>query len=167
MKALYALYDDGLSAQRAVDGLRGAGIADQNITVISAQPMEEFEFARIHSRSAMWYVACLGAVLGFAAATGLTYATQISWMLPTGGMPIVSWWTNLIIMFEWTMLGAILAAVGAFMAGGGLLRRRAPLYDPAVSDGKILVGVESPRDASVAELKRALLVNPDVELKTM
>jgi hypothetical protein len=167
MKALYALYDDGRSAQRAVDGLRDAGIADRNITVISARPMEDFEFVGIHSRSAMWYVACLGAILGFAAATGLTYITQTLWMLPTGGMPIVSWWTNLIIMFEWTMLGAILAAVGALIVGGGLLRRQAALYDPAVSDGKILVGVENPRDTSMAELKRALLVAPGVELKTM
>ena len=29
----------------------------------------------------------------------------------TGNMPIVAWWPNLIVMFELTMLGAILATV--------------------------------------------------------
>ena len=45
----------------------------------------------------------------------LTYyllgASQMSWPLKTAGMPIVSNWTNLIIIFEMTMLSAILATV--------------------------------------------------------
>ena len=165
MKALYALYDDGRSAQRAVDGLREAGITDQHITVISAQPMDEFAFSRMHGRTYMWYFACAGAVLGFTAATTLTYVTQSSWPLRTGGMPIVSWWTNLIIMFELTMLGAIVATVATLIVGGRLLRRRPALYDPAVSDGKILVGVENPADTSVDRVQRALRISPAIDLK--
>ena len=46
MKTIYALYPDGQSAQEAVDGLRAAGVAERDITVISSYPMEDFEFGR-------------------------------------------------------------------------------------------------------------------------
>ena len=167
MTALYALYPDGHSAQRAVNGLRAAGVKDQEITVISAQPMEEFEFSHIGARSAMWYIACLGGLVGFASATGLAYLTETSWPIQTGGMPILSWWPNLIIMFELTMLGAILASVATLIVTAGLGRRRPALYDPAVTDGQILVGVENPPEASVPDLQRALQVHPSVTLKTI
>ena len=156
MKALYALCDDGRSAQRAVDGLRQAGITDQDITVISAQPMDDFAFSRMHSRTYMWYMACVGAALGFTAATTLTYVTQSSWALRTGGMPIVSWWTNLIIIFEMTMLSAIVATVITLLVTAGLPSRGGKLYDPEVSDGYILVGVENPSDAGRLESALAL-----------
>jgi hypothetical protein len=167
VKAVYALYADGASAQRAVDGLRAAGMADTDITVITAQPMEDFEFGHMNSRSPMWYIACFGALVGFSVATGLAYLTQTDWPLVTGGMPIVSWWPNLIVMFELTMMGAVFASVITLLVSGGLLRRRPALYDPAVSDGAILVGVENPREGSMPQLERALLVAPDVQLKTV
>ena len=165
MKAVYALYADGAAAQRAVDGLRAAGVADKDITVITAQPMEEFEFGHMNARSPMWSIACLGGVVGLAASTGLLLLGQTSWPIVTGGMPIVAWWPNLIIMFELTMLGAIVATVVALFVSARLLRRRPALYDPAVSDGQILVGVENPGDRSLSQLERALLVTPATELK--
>jgi len=36
------------------------------------------------------------------------------------------------------------------------LGRRSSFYDPAVSDGKILVGVANPPEASIGELETAL-----------
>ena len=47
MTAVYGLYTTGDAAQRAVNGLRAAGYADRDITVISAAPMEEYEFSHI------------------------------------------------------------------------------------------------------------------------
>jgi hypothetical protein len=167
MKAVYALYPDGALAQRAVDGLRAAGMPDAEITVISAQPMEDFEFGHMNSHSYMWYIACFGALIGLVVATGLSYLTETAWPLVTGGMPVVSWWPNLIVMFELTMLGAVFASVITLVVSAGLLRRRPALYDPAVSDGAILVGVENPREGSMPQLERALLVTPDVQLKTI
>ena len=112
MRAVYALYPDGASAQRAVDGLRAAGVADAEITVISACPMEDFEFSHIGGKNRLWYVACAGGLVGFLASTWLTTFTEGNWPINTGGMPIVAWWPNLIIMFEMTMLGGIVATVG-------------------------------------------------------
>jgi len=80
-------------------------------------------------------------------------------------MPTVAWWPNLIIIFEMTMLGAILATVITLIVAGGLGRRRPAFYDPDVVNGKVLVGVENPRAA--ADVERALLLSPEVAIKTI
>jgi hypothetical protein len=155
MSAIYALYGDGDAAQRAVNGLRKAGVADGAITVISDQPMEAYEFGEMDRGTRIWYIASGGGIAGLAFATWLTRMTELAWPLPTGNMPIVSWWPNLIIMFELTMLGAILATVVTLLVAGELVRRKPTLYDPEVSDGKILVGVEGPSRAD--DVERALV----------
>ena len=161
--AVYALYDTGESAQRAVNALRANGVADADIAVISSEPMEDFEFSSINHRTLIWYIASAGGFAGLAFATWLTWMTETAWPLPTGNMPIVAWWPNLIVMFELTMLGGILSAVATLIVTGGLARNVPALYDPAVTDGKILVGVEHPHDAGVIE--RALRSVPG-EFKT-
>src|SRR5260221_13498050 len=115
----------------------------------------------------MWSPAPGGGVGGLAAAGWLTSMPETSWPIQTGNMPIVSWWPNMIIMFEMTMLGAILATVLTLLVSGGLLRRRPLLYDPEVTDGKILVGVEDATETAMPELERALKVHPHVLLKTI
>ncbi len=155
MSAMYALYQDGDSAQIAVDALRAAGVYDDEIVVISSEPMEDYEFGAIDRRSRLWYIASAGGVVGCAFAAWLTRFTEVAWPLSTGNMPIVAWWPNLIVVFELTMLGAILSTVLTLVVSAGLARRVPPLYDPAVSSGKILVGVESARDGAAVE--RALV----------
>ncbi len=155
MSALYGLYDDGDTAQLAVDALRAGGVQEHEIVVISSEPMEDYEFGGLDHRSRLWYIASAGGAAGCAFATWLTRMTEVAWPLPTGNMPIVAWWPNIIVIFELTMLGAILATVITLVVTGGLARKVPALYDPAVSSGKILVGVEAPRDRAAVE--RALL----------
>jgi hypothetical protein len=70
-------------------------------------------------------------------------------------LPIFAWWPNLIIMFELTMLGAILATVITLVITARL-GRRAVLYDREVSDGQILVGIEAPDAQRLDVLIRVL-----------
>ena len=157
MKAVYALYSDGQSAQQAVNRLRAAGLADREITVISSQPMEDYEFGEMDKATWMWWFACLGGLIGMAMGFGLAYLTETSWPINTGGLPIFAWWPNLIIMFELTMLGAITATVITLVVTALLPSRgRGFLYDPEVSDGKILVGIEHPRSDAVPTVEQAL-----------
>jgi hypothetical protein len=156
MKAVYALYPDPTAAQRAVNGLREAGVADGDITIISAEPIERHELGHRDHETYMFWIAAGGGILGLAFATWLTRMTELSWPLNTGNMPIVAWWPNLIIMFELTMLGGIIAAVITLLVTGGLPNWKPTLYDPEVSDGKILVGVENPRSDSMPAIERAL-----------
>ena len=144
MNAVFALYANGDAAGRAVNALRSAGVADADITVISSEPLEHYEFGQINRATWIWYIASAGGFAGLIVGAWLTRMTELAWPLSTGNMPIVSWWPNLIIMFELTMLGGILATVATLLVSGRLVRPTPRLYDRAVSEGKILVGVEEP-----------------------
>lgn len=167
MSAIYALYSTGDAAQRAVNGLRAAGYADHDITVITPAPMEEFEFSHIGRHSYQWYIAVAGGLLGLSLSSWFIRFAENDWPINVGNMPIVAWYPNLIVVFEMTMLGAILSSVATLIITAGLGRKRPKLYDPEVTNGKILVGIESPRDASGADVERALLAAPGAELKSV
>ena len=151
MSAVYALYSRPDAAQRAVDNLHAAGLGDDRITIVSGEPYEDHAFAHRDKATWMWHIAAAGGITGLAFATWLTRMTEVAWPLPTGNMPIVAWWPNLIVMFELTMLGGILAAVATLLVTAKLPSRRTALYDPAVMDGQILVGVDNPPDAAAVE----------------
>jgi len=156
MTGVYGLFDTPDAAQRAYTGLKRAGIPSRDITVVSGEPFEAFEFSHRDHSMILFRVALLGGLIGFASAVALVVGTERAWPLVTGGMPIVAWYPNLVIIFEMTMLGAIVTTVVALLVTAKLPHFGKSLYDPAVSDGKILVGVEAPRDAAAVE--RALAV---------
>ena len=165
MKAVYGLYSTGHAAQQAVDALRAAGLADREITILSSQPMEQYEFGHIDAKTWIWWIACGGALVGMASALGLAWVTETWWPIDVGGLPTWAWWPNLIITFELTMLGAIVATVVTLIVTA-FIGDKGKLYDPEVSDGKILVGVENPRTA-VADLEAALSAPPGAQVKTV
>jgi hypothetical protein len=157
MSAVYALYDDGQAAQRAVNSLRAAGVAVAAITIRSGEPIEGQAFSEADGSTWMWYIAGIGGLAGLCFGAWLTRMTELAWPISTGNMAIVSWWPNLIVMFEMTMLFAIVATVIALAVSAGLWpgRRVGALYDPEIMNGRILVGVGNPADAGAVE--RALL----------
>ena len=165
MKAIYALYPDPETAQTAVDNLVAAGVDQRAITIISSEPFEEQPFSHRDRKTWMFWIAGAAGALGLVAGAWLTSMTERDWPLSTGGMPIVAWWPNLIIVFELTMLFAVIATVITLLVTAGLPRRVPALYDPAVSDGRILVGVEDPKVPTDA-LEAALAVG-DREIKTI
>jgi hypothetical protein len=165
VSAVYGLYGDPDSAQRAVTGLYAAGIAEDDVVVMSGEPFEAQPFAHRDSATWLWYIACLGGFLGLAFSTWLTRMTELAWPLQTGNMAITAWWPNMIVMFELTMLGAILAAVITLFITAKLPSRLPPLYDPEVTNGMILVGVQNPAAATLPALERALLAGGASDLK--
>jgi hypothetical protein len=105
-------------------------------------------------------------VIGMSAGYGLSWLTETSWPLNVGGLPIFAWWSNLIIMFELTMLGAIVATVLTLVVSALVLPSRGgSLYDAEVSRGEILVGVEDPRDDAVPQFVAALGGPPGARVK--
>ena len=167
MTAVYALYPDPDSAQLAVGRLRAAGVADGDIIVISSEPFEDYEFSHRDRATWLYWIAGLGGVIGLGAGAWLTSMTEKAWPLQTGGMPIVAMWPNLIVTFELTMLGGIFATVITLLITTKLPRRQPKLYDPEVSNGQILVGVEHPHDMALEALEQALGAGGIARLKTI
>lgn len=145
MTSIYGLYADPRVAQQAVDNLRAEGVGDARITVISSEPLEHFEFGHRDAKTAMPWIATAAAFAGMVATYYLLGASQMAWPLKTSGMPIVPLWTNLIIIFEMTMLSAIMATVITLIVTA-FIGQRGTMYDAEVSDGYILVGVENPSE---------------------
>ena len=165
MKAIYGLYSDPDSAQHALDELRRQGVSDRSITVITSQPYEEYEFSQRYKQTWIFWIAAGGGVLGLLIGLTLAYMTETLWPIVTGGMPIVAWWPNIIIMFELTMLGAILATVVSLLVMTELPATQSPVYDVEVSQGKIMVAVEGPSDMDVTRLERTLRATGIQEVK--
>jgi hypothetical protein len=156
MANVYGLYADPNVAQQAVNNLRKAGVAEADITVISSEPFEHFEFGHRDAKTSMPWIAVAAAAVGLVSTYYLLGASQYSWPLVTSGMPIAPNWTNMIIIFEMTMLSAILATVATLIVTA-FIGQRGKLYDPEVSDGYILVGVENAGDT--AKLEPALAID--------
>jgi hypothetical protein len=167
VKAIYGLYSDPDSAQHAVELLRREGVANDSITVLASQPYEEYEFSHRYRQTWLFWIAAGGGALGLCVGLGLAYLTETLWPLVTGGMPIVAWWPNIIIMFELTMLGAILATVVSMLVMTELPTIRSRVYDPEVSQGKILVAVENPGEGELAALERTFKASGIAEVKTV
>jgi hypothetical protein len=163
MTAMYGLFDGPDAAQRAYTGLKRVGISPRDITVVSSEPFEAFEFSHRDHSMILFRVALLGGLIGFASAIALVVGTEQAWPLVTGGMPIVPWYPNLFIIFEMTMLGAIVATVASLLVAAGLPSFGKSLYDPAISDGKILVGVSGSSDA----VRDTLTANGAATVKTI
>ena len=165
MKAIYGLYSNPDSAQRAVNELRRQGVPDGSITVITSQPYEAYEFSHRYKQTWIFWIAAGGGALGLTGGLTLAYLTETLWPIVTGGMPIVAWWPNIIIMFELTMLGSILATVVSLMVTTELPTMRSHVYDAEVSQGKIMVAVEEPVDEDVAKLERTFRTSGIQEIK--
>ena len=166
MTALYGLFDKPDAAQRAYTSLKRSGIPPADITVVSGEPFEAFEFSHRDHSMILFRLALAGGIVGFVAAVLLTRGTELAWPLVTGGMPIVAWWPNLVIIFEVTMLGAIVTTVVSLLVASKLPSFRQDLYDPAVSDGKILVGVPLTGGRTEESVRQALAAGGPATVKT-
>ena len=65
------------------------------------------------------------------------------------------------------MLGAITATVVTLIVSALLPSRGRTLYDPEVTDGKILIGVENPPDGLIPDLEKTLGAPAGARVKTV
>jgi hypothetical protein len=161
MKSLYGLYVDPESAQKAVDALRAAStqlkFEGRQIIVASGEPHEGYEFTDSHvTVSGPYRMAVVGGIVGGTLGYLLTTFSQHTYPILTGGMPLSPPWTNGIIVYEMTMLGAILTTLVTLLIGAGLPNFKGVITDTEIWAGKILVGVVDPPDGSEKELERCL-----------
>lgn len=154
--ALYTLCPSPEAAGQVVASLAAVGVEPNDIVVISSEPFEELEFPHHVAKTHMPWIAALGGLVGGMTGFILAGMSQRAYPLPTGGMPLAPRWTNGIITYELTMLGAILATLVTLLVTARLPNWRKQLYDPAISGGLILVGAANPAEGNRIEIERAL-----------
>lgn len=156
MKGIYTLCADAASAQNVADALEALGIVQSDIVILSSEPIERYEIGKRDRETWMPQLALFGATVGLIVAYLLTSLTQKAWPLNTGGMPIVSFYANMVPLFELMMLGGVLGTVSTLFVTARLGRRRTVFSDPEVSNGKILVGVLNPSQDILRDVEETL-----------
>jgi hypothetical protein len=108
---LFASFDQASTVVAAVYELKQAGISAHNLEVLSSQPHLNHQFLPERSETHIGAFAVTGALVGAVAGFALATLTALAYPLPTGGMPLLSWWPIGIVSYETTMLGAVLATL--------------------------------------------------------
>lgn len=162
-RAVLGLYREPEEAARAVGALKEAGYAPHEIEVLTDTPYPEGAFGEGHVRHRLYVFPLVGAACGFAVGLLLTVGTQLDYPLVTGGKPILSIPPMLNVMYEGTMLGAII-----FTVLGILFESRLPWfgpepYDPRISEGYVGVLVAS-GEGKEREAERVLMGSGAVEV---
>lgn len=136
---LLALFDEDKidPAADAIEKLHEMGIPHDNINVISGVPLSHKILGRSHPWTNVSRLALGGAIAGFLFGTFLNYGTPYLYHVPVGGQYITPVPPGMIIIFEMTMLFALLATfLGVFL--DSFFPNYRPLeYVPEISDGKI------------------------------
>jgi hypothetical protein len=139
--ALLGLFREPEGVARALDGLRTAGFADRDLEVLSDTPYPEGTFGERHAGHRLYVFPFVGGACGLAVGLLLTIGTQLSYPLVTGGKPILAIPPMINVLFEGTMLGALI-----FTVLGVLFESRLPdfgvtPYDPRIGEGYLGVAV--------------------------
>lgn len=145
---------DGVA--NAIDALRAAGVSGTNLKVLSDSPYPAGAFGEDPDRHRLYVFPFLGAACGFSMAVLITVGTQIIYPIVTGGKPIISIPPIINIIYEGTMLAAIMFTVVGIVFESRL-PDLAPLpYDPRISEGYLglLVTRTDGRGAAVEQALR-------------
>lgn len=134
---LLALFTDIDPASNAIEKLHELGVPDDRINVISGVPVTHKMLGRPHPQTNVSRLALGGAVAGFVIGLFLNFGTPYLYNVRVGGQYFTPIPPGLIIVFEMTMLFALLSTfLGVFL--DSYFPNYRPLdYVSEVSDGKI------------------------------
>ena len=157
-RSVLGLYTDESSAADALDNLRDAGFEDGEYDVLTGTPYPEGTFGESEPKHHLYRWPLIGAVCGFTIALILTAGTQLAYPVITGGKPILSIPPMAIIIYEGSMLGAIIFTIIGIIFESRLPRLFMGAYSEKITEGHIGVSVTTDEGrTAVAEeaLKKA------------
>ncbi len=139
-RELLGLFEEVDQAADAFTRLREAGFGDVDLEVISSTPYPEGAFGDAPVKHRLFTFPFAGAACGFIIGLAWIVGAQVSEPLITGGKPIVAVPAIIQILYEATLLAAVL-----FTVIGVFFESRLPdgigLYDVRIADGLIGVSV--------------------------
>ena len=144
--SLLALFEDIDPAAEAIDKLHEMGVTDDKLNVISGVPITHKMLGRPHPWTNVSRLALGGAAGGFLFGLFLNFGTPLLYNVPVGGQFITPVPPGLIIVFEMTMLFALLSTfLGVFL--DSFFPNYGPMeYVSEISDGKIGIFFKVPQD---------------------
>jgi mono/diheme cytochrome c family protein len=155
--AVLGLFHEATSTADAIEQLRGLGVTDDQITVMSSIPYQAPMLGRPRPRRGLGRVALVGAAIGVLVGLFLTVGIFLLYPLVQGGQPIIPIPPSLIVLFELSMLGAMWATFFGLLFTNGLPMFKTRLYDPRISEGHI--GVYVAADESIADAVEHVLTD--------
>ena len=145
-RSVIGLFIEEDSAADALDALRDAGYTQSEYEVLPGTPYPEGTFGEAEPKHTLFRWPLMGAVCGFIIGLVLTAGTQLAYPLVTGGKPVLSIPPMTIIIYEGTMLGAIIFTVIGIIIESRLPRLFMGAYDERITEGYIGVTVTSEED---------------------
>ena len=131
MTPLYGILAEFATADALIDAVRRTRAADLGkVEAYTPFPVEGLAEALGFTRNRVPLFALLGGVAGGLGTYFMQwYAAVLSYPLNIGGRPLHSWPSFIVPTFEFTILGAALAAVLGMLLANGLPRLHHPLFD--------------------------------------
>ena len=145
-RSVIGLFTEEEAAAGAMDALKEGGYTPSEYEVLTGTPYPEGTFGEAEQVHKLYRFPLVGAACGFIVGLALTTGTQLSFPLITGGKPILSIPPMAIIMYEGTMLGAILFTVFGIIFESRLPRLFMGAYDTRITEGYIGVTVTTTSD---------------------
>ena len=157
-KSVLGLYTEEDSAADALDTLRDAGFEEGEYELLTGTPYPEGTFGEAEPEHHLFRWPLIGAACGFTGGLIITAGTQMAYPLITGGKPILSIPPMAIIMYEGTMLGAIIFTIIGILFESRLPRLFMGAYSEKITEGHIGVTVtteEGRTEVAEEALKKA------------
>jgi len=148
-QSVLGLYENADTAAEGARNLREAGFTSDDYEVMTGNPYPEGAFGEHVKKNKLFRFSLFGAFIGFITAFLFVFATQTAFPLVTGGKPILAIPASMIIMYEFTLLVAMIFTVIGVIFESRLPRPggAGPLYDARITLGYIglLVTVDESR----------------------
>ena len=145
-RSIIGIFDNVDIAADAVDSLKDSGYAENEYDILTDTPYPEGTFGEGEPVHKLFRWPLFGAACGFSVAMILTVGTSLAYPLVVGGKPILSLPAMSIIMYEGSMLGAIIMTVVGIIFESRLPRLFMGAYDERVTDGYIGITVTCEED---------------------
>ncbi|MEC8945041.1 MAG: DUF3341 domain-containing protein [Chloroflexota bacterium] len=147
-KDIMGVFADVDTAAEGARQLKSAGFVQDDYDVLTGNPYPEGAFGEHVKPNRLFVFALAGGFVGFAIAFLFTAATQTAFPLVTGGKPILAIPAMMIIMYEMTLLFAMIFTVTGVIFESRLPRPSGagPVYDTRITLGYIGLIVTTSED---------------------
>ena len=159
---LLGIFSEIDAVSNALRALRLASFSGHDFTVVSSVPYPEGTFGEDQESHRLYVFPFVGAVCGFAVGLLLTIGTQLSYPMVTGGKPLLAIPPMLIVLFEATLLGAIVLTVAGVIFESRLPNFTGLPHDPRITEGYLGLAVHA--DARRSEADRLLRENGAIDV---